>query len=214
MRCFHPGLIFLAVATSGCVQAQTAPQVAFSNSDVGTLRVTTLLNNLQNPWGMALLPDGRLLITERPGRLRIYAKGVLSAPVAGVPTVWAQGQGGLLDVVADPDFVSNGRIYFSYAEVGSSGTGGTAVMRARLGAAGLSEQTVIFRQMPKLSTGNHFGSRLVFDREGHLFITLGENFNRMAAQAVNQHQGKMGRILPDGSVPADNPFAGRPDGAQ
>lgn len=207
-------IVALALLVTGCAQAQGTPQVVFSNSDVGTLRVTTLASTLQSPWGMALLPDGRLLITERTGRLRIYANGVLSAPVAGVPTVWAQGQGGLLDVAVDPDFTNNGRIYFSYAEVGGSGTAGTAVMRAKLGAAGLSEQTVIFRQMPKLSSGNHFGSRLVFDREGHMFITLGENNVRPTAQTLNQHQGKVVRIWTDGSVPADNPYAGRTDGAQ
>ena len=201
----------VVLATTGCAQAQTSPQVVFSNSSIGTLRVTTLLNNLQNPWGMAPLPDGRLLITERPGRLRIYAKGVLSAPVTGVPTVWAQGQGGLLDVAVDPGFEQNQWVYLSYAEVGTDGKAGTAVMRAKLVGNTLVNGTVILRQLPKLSTGNHFGSRLVFDNAGHLYVTLGENYSRMDAQALDHLQGKVVRIWPDGSVPADNPFASRTD---
>lgn len=179
-----------------------------SPSSVGPLRVTTLASGLQNPWGMAFLPDGRLLITERTGRLRIYSKGTLSAPLTGLPTVWAQGQGGLLDVALDPDFQQNRYVYLSYAEVGGNGKAGTAVMRARLVGTALQNPLVIFRQEPKLSTGNHFGSRLVFDRQGHLFITLGENNVRISAQALDQHQGKVVRLWPDGNVPTDNPFVG------
>jgi aldose sugar dehydrogenase len=210
MRPFVPSLAVLLAAV-GCAQAQSTQEVRFSTSSVGTLRVTTLLNNLQNPWGMTRLPGGRLLITERPGRLRIYENGVLSAPVSGVPTVWANGQGGMLDVVADPFFEQNHRIYLSYAEVGTDGKAGTAVMRAELNGNTLSNGVVILRQLPKLSTGNHFGSRLVFDGEGHLFVTLGENNSRIDAQGLDRLQGKVVRIWPDGSVPADNPFASRTD---
>ncbi len=210
MRPLQPVLV-TTLLIAACAQAQTPPAVVFSNSSIGTLRVTTLVNSLQNPWGMAALPDGRLLITERPGRLRIYANGVLSAPLTGVPNVWAQGQGGLLDVAVDPAFDQNHRVYLSYAEVGSDGKAGTAVMRAELAGNALVNGTVILRQLPKLSTGNHFGSRLVFDNVGHLFVTLGENYSRMDAQALDHLQGKVVRIWPDGSVPADNPFASRTD---
>ncbi len=210
MRRLQP-VLFTTLLITACAQAQAPPTVVFSNSSIGTLRVTTLVATLQNPWGMAALPDGRLLITERPGRLRIYANGVLSAPVTGVPSVWAQGQGGLLDVAVDPSFDQNHRVYLSYAEVGSDGKAGTAVMRAELAGNALINGTVILRQLPKLSTGNHFGSRLVFDNVGHLFVTLGENYSRMDAQALDHLQGKVVRIWPDGSVPTDNPFASRTD---
>lgn len=187
----------------------SAQDVVYSPSSLGTLRVTTMVRNLVNPWGMTFLPDGRLLITERPGRLRIYSQGQLSAAVTGTPTVYAQSQGGLLDVAVDPNFSQNQLVYLSYAEVGTGGTAGTAVMRGKLVGNALQNTEVIFRQMPKLSTGNHFGSRLVFDRAGYLFITLGENNNRITAQYLDHHQGKVVRLWPDGSVPNDNPFVGQ-----
>lgn len=164
---------------------------------------------------MAFLPDGRLLVTERPGRLRIVApNGTLSAPLTGVPTVQAQGQGGLLDVVLDPQFASNRRIYLSYAEPGDGGAG-TAVARARLTDTGLDSVTVIYQQKPKVSGGAHFGSRLVFGRDGTLFITQGDRFSqRNRVQDLNTGFGKVMRINTDGSVPRDNPFVGRTDAQQ
>ncbi len=204
-----------AVLLLGSLASATAAQdnVAIAPSSLGPLRVTTVVQGLQNPWSLAFLPDGRALVTERPGRLRILDLGTrtLSAPVSGLPAVWASGQGGLLDVVPDPDFAQNQRIYFSYAEAGGNGLAGTAVARARLLDLGLQDVQVIFRQEPKLSSGNHFGSRLVFDRAGHLFVTLGENNVRIAAQYLDHHQGKVVRLWPDGSIPADNPFVGNPE---
>lgn len=199
----------IAPALFAFLLAAAAPSLAQSvlvPSSQGQLRVTTVASGLQNPWSLAFLPDGRMLVTERPGRLRYIDNGILSAPISGLPTVWAQGQGGLLDVALDPDYAFNQRIYLSYAEVGGDGRAGTAVARARLVGDALQDLQVIFRQDPKLSTGNHFGSRLVFDREGYLFITLGENNVRITAQYLDHHQGKVVRLWPDGGIPDDNPF--------
>ncbi|WP_432720523.1 PQQ-dependent sugar dehydrogenase [Jeongeupia wiesaeckerbachi] len=175
---------------------------------------TTVAQGLVHPWGLAFLPDGRMLVTERPGRLRIVTPGgALSAPVAGVPGVYASGQGGLLDVALDPKFADNRLVYLSYAEAGRDGLAGTAVARAKLvetgGKASLGALQVIFRQQAKVDGGAHFGSRLVFARDGTLFITLGERYQRDRAQDLGTHLGKVVRIHADGSVPADNPFITR-----
>ena len=179
-------------------------------------RVTTFAKGLVNPWGLALLPDGRALVTERPGRLRLVGvSGNLSVPIAGLPAVDARGQGGLLDVAIDPDFQHNRRVYFSYAEPGSgteSGLNGTAVARAVLSAdaASLGDVQVIFRQTPKVDSTAHFGSRLVFARDGTLFVTLGERFSRRGeAQNLANTLGKVVRIRSDGSIPTDNPYVGQ-----
>ena len=176
-------------------------------------RVEVVARGLVNPWAVAFLPDGRWLVTERPGRMRIInADGKLGAPLPGLPPVYAQGQGGLLDVVLDPQFSSNRRVYWSYSEAGADGDNGTAVARARLdgepGNERLADVQVLFRQMPKVSGSLHFGGRLVFGQDGRLFITLGDRFSRKDdAQNLANHLGKVVRIEPDGKVPADNPFA-------
>lgn len=181
-------------------------------SELGELRVTEIASGLEHPWAVALLPDGGFLVTERPGRLRrIGADGAISAPIAGVPAVWAEGQGGLLDVVLSPDFAGSKRIYLSYAEPGDNGSAGTAVASATLGDTALADVKVIYQQQPKLVGPNHFGSRLAFDRQGHIFITQGERQQRMASQELDKLQGKLVRLNLDGSVPEDNPFVGRPD---
>jgi glucose/arabinose dehydrogenase len=204
-----PLLLAAALALAApALPAQTIEPVRFVDSSIGRLRVTTLYVGLQNPWSLCFLPDGRALVSERPGRLRIFdpRTGTMSAAVSGLPAVWANGQGGLLDVALDPAYNGNHRIWFSYAEVGSNGRAGTAVARARLEGTALSDVQVMFRQDPKLSTGNHFGSRLVFDRVGRLFVSLGENNVRIEAQHLDHHQGKVVRINADGTIPADNPF--------
>ncbi|WP_434610889.1 PQQ-dependent sugar dehydrogenase [Pseudomonas sp. R1-7] len=187
-----------------------AAQVQALKSEEGTLEVTTVVRGLEHPWSVAFLPDQQgMLVTERAGNLRwVGTDGKLSAPLNGVPEVWAKGQGGLLDVVLSPDFKQDRTIYLSYAEAGKDGKAGTAVGRGQLSKdlKSLDGFDVIFRQQPKLSTGNHFGSRLVFDRDGYLFITLGENNDRPTAQDLDKLQGKMVRIYPDGKVPDDNPF--------
>lgn len=176
----------------------------------GPIRLVTVARGLEKPWGMAFLPDGRLLVTEKPGRLRVVGTdGKVGPPLAGIPAVDAAGQGGLLDVALDPEFAATRLVYVSYAEPRDGGNG-TAVARGRLTGSGLADVRVIFRQQPTVKSGHHFGSRLVFARDGRLFVTLGErNSERARAQTLDSHIGKVVRIERDGEVPADNPFVGR-----
>nr|WP_317623051.1 PQQ-dependent sugar dehydrogenase [Thiohalomonas denitrificans] len=175
-------------------------------SQSGPIQVETLAEGLEHPWGLAFLPDRRMLVTERPGRLRIVSpEGDISEPVTGVPEVFARGQGGLLDVALDPEFTSNRLVYLSFAEPGQGGAS-TAVVRGRLEDHTLRRVEVIFRQQPKVGGGNHFGSRLAFSADGKLFITTGERFRFDPAQELSNHLGTVVRIHPDGSVPEDNPF--------
>lgn len=199
------------ISAGGPVFAASAQAL---KSEQGTLEVTPFAKGLDHPWALAFLPDQKgMLVTERPGNLRVVsADGKLSAPLSGVPKVWAKGQGGLLDVVLSPDFKQDRTVYLSFAEGGGAGDkAGTAVGRGQLSEdlSTLKNFKVIFRQEPKLSVGNHFGSRLVFDRDGYLFITLGENNDRPTAQDPDKLQGKIVRIYPDGKVPDDNPFVGQ-----
>ncbi|NTY92062.1 PQQ-dependent sugar dehydrogenase [Pseudomonas putida] len=210
-----PRATWLATLTAAALMpllAQAAAEQQF-RSEEGTLTVSTLADGLRNPWALAFLPGGKdMLVTERAGNLRVVnAEGKVGPPISGVPKVWAEGQGGLLDVVLSPEFDKDRTVYLSYAEEGSDGKAGTAVGRGQLSEdrARLDNFSVIFRQQPKLSVGNHFGSRLVFDRDGYLFIALGENNQRPTAQDLDKLQGKIVRILPDGEVPKDNPFVGK-----
>jgi len=182
------------------------------SSSAGTLNVTTIVRGLEHPWSMEFLPDGRILVSERPGRLRIISKeGTRSEPLTGIPGVFAEGQGGLLDIALDPGFSRNMLIYFSYAEE-IDGKAGTAVAKAKLKEDGLENVQVIFRQLPKVKGPNHWGSRLVFGRDGTLFVTLGERFDHSKkAQLLNDHMGKVVRITTDGATPPDNPFVSRKD---
>ena len=191
--------------------------VEYHASELGRVSVEEIAKGLKYPWAMAFLPeDGAMLVTERPGQLRLIdAQGQLSEPLEGVPKVYSKGQGGLLDVLLSPDFTSDRMVYLSYAQEGGDGKAGTAVGRGRLAddRRSLDDFTVIFEQQPKLSSGLHFGSRLVFDAEGRLFIALGENNQRPTSQDLDKHQGKVVRIEPDGKVPQDNPFVNT-DGAR
>lgn len=179
----------------------------------GKVRVEVLQNQLAHPWALAFLPDDRgILITLRSGELKRWRQGEgLSPAITGVPPVWASGQGGLLDVALAPDFAHSRRVWLSFAEVGDDGKAGTAVGYGRLSdnLQHLEHFQVVFRQQPKLSTGNHFGGRLVFDGKGYLFIGLGENNQRPTAQDLDKLQGKVVRLTQDGEVPADNPFVHR-----
>lgn len=194
----------LAFAPIAC--AVDGPKVVATQKAKVQLEVVT--SGLEHPWGIAFLPDGGALVTERPGRLRIVDRnGKVGEPLAGVPAVDAVGQGGLLDVALDPDFARNQQVYLSYAEPRGNGKNGTSVARATLGPRGLEGVTVIFRQQPSMVSRHHFGSRLVFGRDGNLFVTLGDrNSGRDQVQQLDNHIGKVVRIDRDGKAPADNPY--------
>jgi glucose/arabinose dehydrogenase len=175
-------------------------------------RVEVLTEGLERPWSLAFLPDGRMLVTERPGRLRIVAPdGTLDPePVSGLPaSLDASGQGGLHDVAPHPDFAHNGLVYLAYAGRGEDGHG-TELARGRLEGRRLVGTEVLFRALPKSGGGRHFGGRVVFDGKGHVFLTLGDRGDRPRAQRLDDHAGSIIRLNEDGSVPADNPFVARP----
>lgn len=211
------GTLTAAIALTGSLLVITATRGASTSfaSSAGQLDVQTVASGLVHPWALAFLPDGRMLVTERPGRIRIVSgSGQLSPPLKNVPEVWASGQGGLLDVVTDTSFKQNNTIYFCFAER-TSGGGRTAVARARLAEGDvprLDDVEIIFRQQGPLSSGNHYGCRIAQARDGNLFVTLGEHFSyRNEAQNLDNHLGKLIRIAPDGAAPKDNPFVGRDD---
>jgi len=196
------GLLMAALAAQPAGAQQRYP------SSAGELAVETVASGLEHPWGLAFLPDGRMLVTERPGRLRIVGKdGRLSPAISGMPSVVARGQGGLLGLALDPAFAQNRLIYFSFSEARAGGNG-TSVARGRLNEQGtaLTGVSVIFQQMPAIASNMHFGSRLVFDRTGALFVTVGDRYSQRAeAQNPANHLGKVIRVRPDGGAPADNP---------
>ena len=181
-------------------------------SSAGDLKVETVVGGLSHPWALAFLPDGSMLVTERPGRMRIATRdGKLSPPLQGVPKVAAYGQGGLHDVVLDRNFAQNKTIYFCFAEPAGGGAR-TSMARATLGDGSLDAIKVIYRQEGPLSSGNHYGCRIAQTADNNLFLTQGEHFTgRDEAQKLTSHLGKIVRIKPDGSVPDGNPFVGRKD---
>lgn len=197
---------------SPAFESQTRAPEVDSSVDIA---VESIARGLEEPWSLAFLPDGRLLVTERPGRLRIVTReGQVSAPVAGLPEVDARNQGGLLSVEIGPSFASDRMIYWSFSEPRGGGANGTSVARGRLSADGsrVENVQVIFRQLPAWQSNGHFGSALVFDREGRLFVTLGDRQredSRGLAQDLSAHIGKVVRVNADGSAPADNPFVSR-----
>ncbi len=197
---------------AGLILASPAASAQTFKSSAGDLKIETVASGLAHPWGLAFLPDGRMLVTERPGRMRVAAQdGKLSGALQGVPKVFASGQGGLLDVVLDRGFAQNKTIYFCFAEPDGSGAR-TAMARATLGDGKLDGVKVIFRQEGPLSSGNHFGCRIAQNADNNLFLTMGEHFSdRDEAQKLTSHLGKIVRIKPDGSVPDDNPFVDRKD---
>ena len=195
-------LVLLALAAiPAAAQVHRSQEHAF--------RLVEVVRGLEQPWGFAFLPDGRILVTEKEGRLRIVKDGSLDPQaVAGLPQVAVHGQGGLMDVALHPRFKDNGLVYLSFAARGTDGVG-TEVARGRLEGHRLADAQVIFRQAPKGSTGRHFGSRLVFDREEHLYITLGDRGEMERAQRPGDLAGSVIRIHDDGGVPGDNPFVGQ-----
>jgi glucose/arabinose dehydrogenase len=208
--------VAIVLTTTFLIVTSTRGENTSFASSAGQLDVQTVASGLAHPWSLAFLTDGRMLVTERAGRMRVVTpEGQVSQPLKGVPEVWASGQGGLLDVITDKAFAQSKTIYFCYAERSGSG-GRTAVARAKLndGAGRLEETKVIFRQEGPLSSGNHYGCRIAQAADGNLFVTLGDHFSaRDEAQNLGNHIGKLIRIAPDGAAPADNPFVGR-DGAK
>ncbi len=205
---------FLAVTTASGLAAPAAAPTVVQAQDVmrsakAAYRLATLSRDLEQPWSIAFLPDGRLLITERPGRLRLFSNGRLErTPLGGVPKVYANNQGGLLDVCLHPEFVRNRVLYLSYSAEGAGGAA-TVVARAEFTDGGLRNVTPIFEALPRTSGGLHFGSRIAFDREGLMYVTTGERYQMRRAQDLGDLGGKVIRLRDDGSVPSDNPFVGR-----
>jgi glucose/arabinose dehydrogenase len=210
----RPGVVAAGFAVFAALHIGTAAWACEGevfDSERERFCVHTLVRGLEHPWSIAFLPGGDMLVTERPGRLlRVDGKTLRASTVLGLPAIAAIGQGGLLDVILHPEFASNRLIYFSFA--GANGNGvGTEVARGRLAGNALETVEVIFRALPKSRGGRHFGSRLQFDTDGHLLITLGDRGERPRAQDIGDHAGSVIRINDDGSVPATNPFARAPE---
>jgi glucose/arabinose dehydrogenase len=195
--------------------APAAASAQAIQTSAGELRVDTIAKGLSRPWGLQFLPDGRMIVTERPGNIRIVSKdGALSPPLEGAPKVLARGQGGMLDIALDRNFRTNATLYFCFTDPYEGG-GRTALARAKLDAGDkpkLTDVKIIFRQEGTPSSGNHYGCRIAQTPDNNLFLTTGEHFStRDQAQNLGNHLGKLIRIAPDGSVPKDNPFVGRSD---
>jgi glucose/arabinose dehydrogenase len=203
---FRPLLAALALVVATPVSAQTF------DTAKGRISVNAVVTGLDQPWGIDFLPDGRMIVTEKSGQLRtITAEGKVSLPIKGVPRVDDSGQGGLLDVTLHPDFASNRLVFLSYSEAGRGGTS-TAMASGRLTSDGaaLENVKILFSQRPKLRGGRHFGSRVVFAPDGNVFLTTGDRGARHNAQKLSGHIGKVIRLTPEGGIPADNPFIGKP----
>lgn len=200
-------LVLAFALSSAHAAAPSSPQ---PKSEAGPFEVTTVAEGFEHPWGLELLPDGRMLITERAGRMRVIDKnGKASSPLKGVPKVAAGMQGGLLDITLSPTFANDSLVYFSFSEPGDGGSG-TAVARGRLGVDSLEDVQVVWRQTPKVDSQLHFGSRIVFAPNDTMFITTGDRFNqRPKVQDLSTTIGKVIRIKTDGTIPNDNPFVNR-----
>ncbi|WP_375263652.1 PQQ-dependent sugar dehydrogenase, partial [Palleronia sp.] len=204
------------LAFSGPALAQPQNQVESVNTGEVPISILEVATGLDTPWGMTFLPDGQMLVTELPGDLVVVsADGAISDPIEGTPEVFAQGQGGLMDVALHPDFAENRLVYLSFAEPGEGATAGTALGRGRLSEdlTSIEDWEVIFRQEPKVEGPNHFGNRIVFDDAGHVFLTLGERFKFGPAQELSNTLGTVVRLNLDGTIPEDNPFVGE-EGAE
>ncbi|MDN7125310.1 PQQ-dependent sugar dehydrogenase [Pseudidiomarina sp. 1APP75-32.1] len=209
-KIFKTSTLALISTAALCSTLVTTSYAAEGQSERHKFEVTTVAEGLSFPWGIAFLPNGEALITEKSGSLRrVGLNGVISEPITGVPDVVYKSQGGLLDVALDPDFADNSWVYLSYSEADPEGGEGnsTAVARGKLFGNNLQDVEVIFRGAPKYKSNAHFGSRLAFSADGYLFITLGDRYSAMDdAQTLDNHHGKIVRIWPDGAIPEDNPF--------
>jgi aldose sugar dehydrogenase len=202
--------VLAAAAMIGCTTG-SLPAQSVHESEFHTFRVETVVTGLEHPWAVAFLPDGGMLVTERAGRLRLIRDGELAdRPVAGVPEVWARGQGGLLDVALHPEYAENRLVYLSYSKPGSRGAT-TAVVRGRFDDGRLNDVEEVIEADAWGTRGQHFGSRLAFDRDGYLYVTTGDRGEMQRAQNAMDHAGATLRLHDDGRVPADNPFVGRGD---
>ena len=209
-RSLRISIILFIIALSLSPAMLAAQERAASDriaSDQASFRLVQVTNGLRNPWGMAFLPDGGILITERPGRLRIWRDGSLST-ISGLPEIYASGQGGLLDIAVHPDFEKNRWVYFTYS-VSDSGGSATALYRARLEGTALRGGEELYRMTRFTGTRVHFGSRIVFAPDGSLYMSIGDRGDRSRAQRLDDAAGSTLRFNDDGSIPEDNPFAGR-----
>ncbi|HXW08774.1 MAG TPA: PQQ-dependent sugar dehydrogenase [Vicinamibacterales bacterium] len=197
----------------GRPETKVDPQGAIVKSEKATLRFEVVARDLETPWGLAFLPDGRLLITERPGRLRIVENGRMLPPVTGIPEVWHVQDGGLFDVEVHPQYAKNGWIYLSLSESGPDKTSNTVIIRGRIKDNAWVDQQVLFKGPPETYTPQnfHYGSRFAFDAQGHLYYSIGDKGRPEDAQDLSKPAGKIHRVNDDGSVPKDNPFVNRPD---
>jgi aldose sugar dehydrogenase len=193
-------------------ESKLARSQAFTPTDAKSFKVETVTEGLEVPWSIEFLPDRSILVTERPGRLRIIRGGKLDPkPIAGLPTITARGEGGLMDLALHPQFNRNKWLYLAYTIEGAGGLLQTRVSRFRLTATGLTEKLDIFPGVPGTVAGNHFGSRLAFGRDGKLYITLGERGEPKRAQDLNDLNGKTLRLNDNGTIPPDNPYVKRSD---
>ena len=207
-------LALLAFSGPALAQTTTSTQVESVNTGDVAVAIYEVASGLDTPWGMEFLPDGQMLVTELPGDLVVVSPdGTVSEPIEGTPPVFAQGQGGLMDVGLHPDFEENRLVYLSFAEPGEGATAGTALGRGRLSEdlSRIEDWNVIFRQQPKVEGANHFGNRIVFDGNGHVFLALGERFKFGPAQDLSNTLGAVVRLNLDGTIPEDNPFVGVED---
>lgn len=216
-RLIAPAALIAATIAFGMAPSAFAQDVRDFATDNGTVRASVVASGLEHPWALGFLPEGRIIVTERAGRMRIVsADGTLSDPVANVPKVWASGQGGLLDVAVSPDFAATGTIYFTFSEPGRGGAG-TAIASARLAGSGsayrLEDVRVLYSMPRKTSRGQHFGSRIVLHPDGSILFTTGDRGQGPRAQDMGDAAGAVLRINPDGTVPADNPYANGQGGA-
>jgi aldose sugar dehydrogenase len=204
---FVPLIYSCQLENSHSAETETMPER--SDKKVA-LRLDTLSTDLEQPWGLAFLPNGDILINEKSGQIKIFRDGrILEETVQGLPEIIVLGQGGLLDIRLHPDYEKNGWIYFSYSDPGQGRSGNTAVMRARLKGTQLVDQQKLFRAQPDSERGQHWGSRIKFDRDGYMFISLGDRGQMQSAQELNSHSGSLIRLYDDGRVPQDNPFVGQ-----
>jgi glucose/arabinose dehydrogenase len=203
--CLHFSLVMISCANETAGNQDNITSNNAKNPDQ-SIRADTIVTGLENPWGMVFLPDKRILVTERSGSIRIISNGkLLDTKITGVPAVYQNGQGGLLDIALHPDYAKNGWIYITYSKPGKGG-GGTTLARAKLNGNALVDLQEIFVAQPFVNSGMHFGSRIAFDGKGYVFVSTGERGTKPNAQNLNNHLGKIIRLHDDGKVPTDNPF--------